>query len=269
MVWFNTTQLPVSVLPERPVRIAQITDCHLLSENGTYHHLDTRVSLQRVIKVLAEQHWDAVMVTGDITQDHTSASYQILADFCQQYLANVPVAWLPGNHDELDCLNRWLSQPPFVGAKHLKLGRWHVLMLNSKGPTPAGVITQEHLIEIKQLLDNVTKDEPVAVFCHHHLLPVNGFIDRDILTNGESLLNLIKSYRQVKWLAHGHVHQQKQTIINRQCGGEIQLLATPSTSVQFKPNSFAKGNDDLGPGFRWFELYDNGHFTTDVTWLEQ
>jgi Icc protein len=108
----------------------------------------------------------------------------------------------------------------------------------------------------------------VAVFCHHHLLRVNGFIDKHILTNGEALLNLLKGFSQVKSIAHGHVHQQRETIIERHGDDNLHLWATPSTSVQFKPNSHDKGNDDLGPAFRQFALHPDGSIDSQVVWLD-
>jgi Icc protein len=253
----------------QPLKIAQITDCHLLINNETYGGVDSKARLQSVMVKLAEQDWDCVVVTGDVTQDHTPGSYEILADFCRTYLKAIPIAWLPGNHDEIDCLNRHFSQPPFTTAKHLKLGHWHVLMLNTKGPTPSGNISAAHFGEITQVLNSIKQDESVAVFCHHHLLPVNGYIDRHITSNGESLLNLLKAYEQVKCIAHGHVHQQRHTLLERKGYDDIDLWATPSTSVQFAVNSKVRGNDDsLGPAFRYFELGAGAQVLSNVDWLD-
>jgi Icc protein len=267
MGWF-TVRTDIPQLKAKPLKIAQITDCHLLINGGTYEGVDTKARLQSVMVKLTEQDWDCVVVTGDVTQDHTPGSYEILADYCRSYLKDTIVAWLPGNHDEIDCLNRHCSKPPFTRAKHLKLGHWHVLMLNTKGPTPSGKVSAEHFDEITQLLNSIKPDEPVLVFCHHHLLPVNGYIDKHITSNGESLLNLLKAYEQVKCIAHGHVHQQRHTLLAR-AYDDIHLFATPATSVQFAVNSMVRGNDDnLGPAFRYFELGAGAQVLSDVVKLD-
>ncbi len=263
---FTTTKVATQ---HKPLKIAQITDCHLLINGGTYEGVDSKASLRSVMVKLAEQKWDCVVITGDVTQDHTPGSYEILADYCRSYLKDTLVAWLPGNHDEIDCLNRHFCQPPFTTAKHLKLGHWHVLMLNTKGPTPSGYISAEHFGEITQVLNTIKADESVLVFCHHHLLPVNGYIDKHIASNGESLLNLLKAYEQVKCIAHGHVHQQRHTLLERSGFDDIHLWATPSTSAQFALNSMVRGNDErLGPAFRCFELGAGAQVLSNVDWLD-
>jgi Icc protein len=261
MTWFDVKSLTAK---QPVVKIAQITDCHLLINNGTYLGVDSTAYLQRVMLKLSESHWDCVVVTGDITQDHTLASYNILAEFCHQYLSNTTVAWLPGNHDEINQLKQTLSQPPMTVAKHLKFGHWHVLLLNTKGPTPEGVVNSTHMAEIEVQLAQIPQDESVLVFCHHHPLPVNGYIDRHILTNGPELLAVLKRFSQVKCIAHGHVHQQRETVLGRDIGEPIFLWATPSTSMQFVVNSFAKGNNDSGPAFRQFELSPDGQVISHV-----
>lgn len=40
--------------------------------------------------------------------------------------------------------------------------------------------------------------------------------------------------------------------------------AAPSTCVQFKPRQAEFTLDDLPPGFRWFELYPDGHIVSAV-----
>lgn len=252
-----------------PFRLVQITDCHLLSTDDGYHGIDSTAYLRQVLSHLSTMSLDCVVVTGDITQDHTDGSYQILRDLCRVYLSDTPVAWLPGNHDELDCLYNHYNQPPFISEKHLQLGDWHILLLNSKGPTPAGVVTDTHLAELKTVLEQLEPEQPVAVFCHHHLLAMNGYIDKHIMSNGQDLLALLKDYGEVKCISHGHVHQAKETLIKRAEHDDIRLWATPATSMQFAVNNNDGGIDDKGPAFRYFELGNDGQVLSEVVWLKQ
>jgi Icc protein len=260
------------------LRIAQLTDCHLLVAPGRYEGVDSLANLHRVLAQIKAQNYDLVVVTGDITQDHTLASYQLLAQACEHYLPQTMVVWLPGNHDDIDDLHTTLSNEPMNPAKHVSLGNWHILMLNTKGPTPSGVVCEQHLNQIEKRLDGIKPQQHVLAFCHHHPLPVNGYIDKHILQNGEQLLVLLAKYPQVKCLAHGHVHQARVTAINSdglptpvekpQCQTGFTLLATPATSIQFKVNSLLKANDHGGPAFRDFKLFDDGTFETAVVWLD-
>ncbi len=268
MHWFESRTLSSSSSSRAGFRLIQITDCHLRSDGETYHGVDSAAYLARVLLAVKAQQPDAVVVTGDITQDHTPESYLILRDLCRQILNDIPVAWLPGNHDELDCLFDSFSEPPFTPAKLLGCGggcnSWQVLLLNSKGSTPSGVVSATHLAQIKTILQQLPQTQPVAVFCHHHLLPMNGYIDKHIMANGEALLALLSEFPQVKCISHGHVHQPQETIISRQQVDDIYLWATPSTSIQFKPGSYAADVEDSGPAFRRFDLSVDGQGNSRV-----
>lgn len=279
MSWFQYKEL--NAAKDKTFRIIQITDCHLFRHGSgdTYHGVDSEAYLTRVLKHLSEQFahgktLDCVVVTGDITQDHSRESYLVLRDLCQQYLADTTIAWLPGNHDELDMLSGCFAEPPFITAKQLQLGHWQLVLLNTKGPTPAGWLAPDHLAEIELTMGQLDDSTHVAVFCHHHLLPVGGYIDKHIASNGEQLLGLLRGFNAVKCISHGHVHQEKETVFKRCSSGlassglsDLCLWATPSTSMQFLVNNMTGGNDDRGPGYRYFELHPSGQVDSKVTFL--
>jgi Icc protein len=58
----------------------------------------------------------------------------------------------------------------------------------------------------------------------------------------------------------GHVHQQ----IDRR-RGELQLMASPSTCVQFAPGYENFKADDQPPGYRWLELNPDGTVESGVS----
>lgn len=266
MNWFESSKQ----IPSKDcLRIAQISDLHLLVGGEKFHGIDSTAYLCSVLKALTKQQWDLIVVTGDITQDHTEASYQLLSQLCKEYLPNTPIARIPGNHDEIDSIAQWLSEPPFISCNHVILGDWHLLLLNSKGPEPSGLISTEHFDAIERVLSSINTGHCVGLFVHHHPLPMNAYIDKHILVNGLELLQQVAKHEQVRFLAHGHVHQQQALSYARQNNEDIAVLATPSTSMQFVAGSMERGNDDLGPAYRVFELDRQGRFTTDVVWLEK
>lgn len=267
MNWFQEKRLADQPAQGRCFRLAQLTDCHLFADGALWHGIDSSAYLTRVLAHLSRQHWDCVVVTGDISQDHSAASYRKLQTLCQHYLSTTPVAWLPGNHDELAQLQAYCQQPPFITQKQLHLGNWQLLLLNSKGPTPAGLMTASDLAQLRHILQQLPPQHNVAVFCHHHVLPVGGYIDKHIMHNGEALLALLAEFGQVKCISHGHVHQQKETLIPRPQDEALRLWATPSTSIGFTADNEKCGVDDCGPGFRCFELWPDGRVHSEVVWL--
>ena len=83
-------------------RIVQITDCHLLPEDGAkYYDVDTYQSLSRVCDAIAilDKPVDALVVTGDHAEDGSIATYRRSIEVLTRL--GVPVITLPGNHDDL------------------------------------------------------------------------------------------------------------------------------------------------------------------------
>ena len=97
-------------------------------------------------------------------------------------------------------------------------------------------------------------------FHHHPILMDSAWIDTQRIRNSEYLLDQIHQHKQVKIITWGHVHQESQKLING-----IEYMSTPSTCFQFKPNQNQYQLDDRLPGFRWFELNEDGTFSTGVS----
>ncbi|HBN90824.1 MAG TPA: 3',5'-cyclic-nucleotide phosphodiesterase, partial [Rheinheimera sp.] len=70
--------------PKNAYRLVQITDCHLLqSADGYYQQVQPAKHLAAIIRQLQTELPDAVILTGDLTQDHSEASYSLLAELMQ------------------------------------------------------------------------------------------------------------------------------------------------------------------------------------------
>ncbi len=63
----------------------------------------------------------------------------------------------------------------------------------------------------------------------------------------------------VKGIVCGHVHQDMNVMHKG-----IRVMATPSTCVQFKPQSDDFALDTVSPGWRELTLHANGEITTQV-----
>ncbi len=70
-------------------------------------------------------------------------------------------------------------------------------------------------------------------------------------------------YPQVKGLLWGHVHQSLDKDYPT-AFGQLQLMATPSTCIQFKPKSSYFALDAKQPGYRLLELKPDGSILTNV-----
>ena len=66
--------------PGRGFRLAQISDCHLSADpDKPYRGLRADTGLEAVIAATARWQPDAVLVTGDLSEDASESSYQRLA----------------------------------------------------------------------------------------------------------------------------------------------------------------------------------------------
>jgi Icc protein len=89
------------------------------------------------------------------------------------------------------------------------------------------------------------------------------WLDQHCMANGDEFIQRMSQYQQVKGLLWGHVHQQVDTV-HKGPHGDIALMATPSTCIQFKPLSGHFALDGLQPGYRLLELACDGSIQSEV-----
>lgn len=239
--------------------IAQITDTHLFADSDqALKGVVTARSLQAVIQRVQQIQPDILLLTGDLSQDETLASYEHL----RQTIAplDIPTYWIPGNHDRPDLMTSILSNAPFRGEKTLQQGGWRGILLNSRVEGKAG---GELSLESLQKLDEALwhyPELPAFVALHHPVFDIGSAWMREIgLGNAADLLAVIDRHPQVKLVLFGHIHQP----FEQQRQG-VTYLGTPSTCVQFKPHSEAFAIDDQMPGFRILRLGLDRSFETFV-----
>jgi len=259
MDWFNDCYQ----IKKSNLTIAHFTDCHLFAQNnGEYFSVNTSQALKLTLKDIKTKKPDLAIFGGDLTQDHTIASYERFVDLIQSEQLDFPVFWLPGNHDELDMFaTAFKDQSNLLNHKCIDTAHFQILLLNSKSETPSGFIKSTELIEIKKLIND--SDKPSIIFAHHHPLVVDGYIDKHILKNGDQLLTQLSDTGKVSLYIHGHVHNEYQTSYL-----DIDICATPATSIQFKKNTTDWQQENLGPGYRLININEQGELTTQVIWIK-
>jgi len=242
-------------------RFIQITDCHLGPlTSETLLGLNTDESLHDVLALIAEKEadFDYMVCTGDIASAGHDDCYCRFISIIRQYFSE-PLAWLPGNHDSAQLMAKIeLPHPP--EARSIEQGNWMILLLNSVVPFKVhGNFEQSELDYLQQTLA-ANPNKHIMVMFHHQ--PVNvgsAWIDQYIIRNADALFAIIDRHPQVKALVWGHVHQD---FVSQRNG--VALIATPSTCVQFKPLCDDFTVDTQMPGYRWFDLHEDGSFDTGI-----
>lgn len=244
------------------VQLLQITDTHLFSDkDGCLLSVNTFDSFQAVVAeiVQTKPHFDAILATGDISQDHTSESYQRFETTIAPL--KKPCFWLPGNHDFKPNMQSVIPSKQIQSENHFFAGEhWQVILLDSqvKG-VPHGKLSPSQLDFLDRKLSQ-NKHLHSLVLLHHHPIPVgSAWLDQHTLTEADSLWDVVSQHKNVKALLSGHVHQDHDVVHQG-----VRVITTPSTCVQFKPDSDDFALDALSPGWRVLELFDDGELKTDV-----
>ncbi|NJS13030.1 MAG: 3',5'-cyclic-AMP phosphodiesterase [Microcoleus sp. CSU_2_2] len=247
--------------PVSPLLVAQITDTHLFAEiDRTWKGLSTARTLQAVLDRLQQiqPQPDLLLLTGDLSQDETPESYELLASLISPL--KIPAYWIPGNHDNLPIMQQVLDKPPISPEKSFQQGNWQFLLLSSvEAGCSGGKLSPETLDWLDTELQQ-TDDRPVIIALHHHPLPIDcEIMDGMMLHNADEFLAIVDRYPQVKIVICGHIHQE----FHQQRGG-VSYLGTPSTCIQLLPKSHPIVVDEIPAGFRLIELAIDGTWNTRV-----
>lgn len=248
-----------------PLRLVQITDTHLKREpGGKLVGMDTDNSLAHVIDlVLAERaNSDLVLGTGDISDHGSEEAYVRAAEFFSRLGA--PVVWLPGNHDDAAAMNLVLGESGSL-VRAARGGNWLIVMLNSQIPGEVGgELGAEEIEWLKVCLEQAEAAGLHCLVClHHQPVPMgSNWIDTQMVADQDVFFATLSDYTCVRGVLWGHVHQQ----LDVERDG-IRMMSTPSSCIQFAPRNHDFKIDDVAPGYRWLELFEDGRIETDVSRL--
>lgn len=248
------------------VVLLQITDTHLFAnEAGMLLGVETQDSFHAVLDAVdaAARPFDAVVATGDISQDHSEQSYQRFCDGIARW--SQPCFWLPGNHDFQPSMASVLPSPQIKPCQQVLAGDyWQVILLDSQVQgVPHGELRQEQLEMLDQALAAHPQRHALVLLHHHPLEAGSSWLDQHKLHNAGAFWQVVDKYPQAKAVLCGHIHQELDRVYNG-----VRVLATPSTCIQFLPDSNDFALDPQSPGWRYLELTPSGEILTAVSRLE-
>lgn len=244
---------------KQALRIVQITDCHLSGDpDKTYRGVNSHQNLQALLEAVKRFDPHLLLLTGDLSEDASPASYQAL----QAYFAplGVPVLALPGNHDDAGLLAEAFPGSPVDSVAVSRHGRWQIIRVNScvEGK-PEGRLSRQTLKQLNHvLLDESHRPKLLAL--HHQPIPANSpWIDKYRLLEPEALLGLIAKTPGIKVVVWGHVHQVCEAEM-----GEVCMLGGPSSAINSLPGMQRFTADSTGPACRWLKLGPDGSFSHGI-----
>lgn len=247
------------------VRVLQLTDTHLKAHpGGTLLGLDTDFSLQAIVGLAQEQHPspDLILGTGDLADSGAGDAYQRLIAYFEQLSDNH--FWLPGNHDLRDVMTDVAGVERL--PREIRAQQWQIVMLDSQIPGEVGGhLGDDELRALEACLTAGAEAGLFTLICmHHQPVPVGcTWLDDQMVADARAFFEVIGRYPQVRGVLWGHVHQQLD-----QQQGDVLLMCSPSTCVQFLPQQIDFAVDTLAPGYRWLDLCPDGSIDTGVVRAE-
>jgi 3',5'-cyclic-AMP phosphodiesterase len=246
--------------------ILQITDMHILpTPNDTLLGINTNYYFHTILELAfaKKQHFDLVLLTGDLAQDPCPFSYRQILNSLLPY--NTPCICLPGNHDDFALMQQIFNTAMASCRKQLVLKNWQLICLNSQIPgSPGGRLSQQELV----FLEDCLRSEPnvnALIAVHHHCLETkSAWMDTMMIDNSQALFSIIRNYSQVKAITTGHIHQIMDTHKD-----SVRIFGTPSTCFQFTPESHDFSVDTTAPGFRVIQLFTDGGIESEVIRLPE
>lgn len=240
------------------LKIAQITDTHLFADRNTaMRGLVTWDSLGDVVAEVKAWKPDVLLLTGDLTHRGEPQAYQHLIERIAPL--NLPTYYIPGNHDDVDILNREFKDSPFLADKVVQGQGWQVLLLDSTLATAQsgeGYLSEAQLHKLEQSLTACS--QPTVVVLHHHPIPMGiDWLDTIGVQNSQAFLTCLTRFPQVKLVLFGHVHLEFDEAYQG-----IQFCGTPSTCKQVLREGARE--QEAYPGFRGLSLFEDGTYQTEV-----
>lgn len=260
----------------RAVRLIQISDLHCYADNDAALAWSTipvypNRSFSRVITHLKNKvgSFDALVISGDLVEEETAASYQRISEILRGF--PTPVYVLPGNHDISSLMQSKLVDQDDNICFHIQqpFGRWQCLFLDTNKPQCSeGHLDAEQFRRIEGKLAALAADEQVMVFMHHHPLSIGSpWMDRYGLQQTEAFWQMINRYPQISGIAFGHIHSEFSTRHVLDNGRTVNVWGTPATCVQVKHIDENLNLDHNRPAWREFELHADGRIETVVHYL--
>ncbi|CAM2815003.1 3',5'-cyclic-AMP phosphodiesterase [Vibrio rarus] len=255
------------VVMEETVQLVQITDTHLFAKDeGCLLSVNTAQSFLAVVDdvVVRNVAFDAIVATGDISQDHSLESYSRFAQGIE--CLEKPCYWLPGNHDRKKNMSQLLPSKQIREMEHVLAGDyWQLIMLNSQVEgLPHGYLDESQLDLLEEKLNQYPQRHTLILF-HHNSLPIgSAWLDQHKLQKAPQFWERIAGYDNVRAVLGGHVHQK----VDKEHNG-VRVMATPSTCIQFKANSDEFALDTLPPGWRHLQLHKDGSIESQVYRLSE
>jgi 3',5'-cyclic AMP phosphodiesterase CpdA len=214
--------------------LVQLSDLHI---GGTENGMNPIPRLEAVVEAVRSlpNRPDAVLVSGDLTDDGAAAGYRIAREMLARL--EVPLHVIPGNHDDRARLREAFDLPG-VGDEPInyatRVGDLRLVAFDSIVPgQDPGDFPPEQLRWLDEEL--ATEPEAPTLLALHHPPLATGIAEWDeinlLAPQREALAAAVARHPQVRGIVGGHLHRVAASALAGR-----PVLAAPSTYWQVSPD---------------------------------
>lgn len=256
-----------------PLRVLHLTDIHLFADPAArWGQAHPASALEAVLDSIESESWrpDLCLVTGDLSDDGSVASYEQLRDALAAL--GVPAYVVPGNHDAAEPMRGVLADGPVRWMRAVEAGAWRIVALDSQLAGEArGRLGPDELGALEAALRE-GDSRPTLVMLHHPVAPVCPMPSCQ-LEDSEAFFAITRRFPNVRAAIAGHVHCADDRVAHG-----VRSLVTPSTCLQAEhPAQPPVGEEPpflevhaisaARRGYRRLELLPDGSIATEVMWV--
>jgi len=252
------------------MKIAQISDLHVVAEGKTLGVAPMAENLEKVVAHINGLGPDVVLVSGDISDTGSLADVERAAGILAGL--DVPYYVTPGNHDVREALQQGLPTAvlPAHESGHLSyaidLPNLRILALDSTDPDAHnGRICAARAAWVARELESSAK--PTLIFMHHPPLKFAvGETDRPPLEGADLLGEVVAQHSHIERILCGHIHLFAQALWQ---GHLVCTAPSMGMRLNWNPNSKRASSFLVSPpAYLWHMYNDDGQMITHAFSLD-
>lgn len=229
----------------KPILLAQLSDLHLCRE---WEGVSPAPRVERVVEAVRSlpNAVDAVLVSGDLTDDGSEESYRLARELLGRF--DAPVRVLPGNHDDRARLRQEFDLPGSGDAPvnySFSVGPLRVVVFDSNVPgQDPGAFSPEQL---RWLDAELGRDgtSPTLLALHHPPLPT-GLAGWDAINMAaaerDAIAAVVARHPQLRAIVGGHLHRAAAGVLVG-----CPVFSAPSACLQARPDFEANDVEFVDP----------------------
>lgn len=213
---------------------------------NTLAHFD-----QAIEKIKSISGIDAVIVTGDLSNDGSVWSYRYIDNRFGEL--GIQTFCCPGNHDNIPVMMNEYVPSSYTIIPKAFLSGYKLIMLNTVVPDeeiPGKNKARGYIgpLSFESLQNELQDGIPTVIALHHPPIEPGGWLNRKLLENRNDFIALVERFGNVPLVLYGHTHYALVTYSNG-----VKYIGAPAVGYAFDKEY---GKFEIVPGNEGMNIID-------------